>query len=201
MSNRRAGDVYGIPSEAPALPTAVLTLRRRSGASRSRARSSGRFRRLQSRASTMRKLLTWGYVATDSANHGGELGKAPRTPEGRQIRAHFPAKRPRTRGHGTREERSPSGRQLATGGGIQTSGRTTGPSARSPLAPFAPTRSPFAPLFASLIFFRPVRLQFTGKRLLRWGFGSGRIGKLTLTPCATLLPQAPRAAHPEGGAL
>ena len=136
MSNRRAGDVYGIPSEAPALPTAVLTLRRRSGASRSRARSSGRFRRLQSWTSTMRKLLTWSYVATDSANHGGELGKAPRTPEGRQIRARFPAKRPRTRGgHGTREERSPSGRQLATGGGIQTSGRTTGPSARSPLAP------------------------------------------------------------------
>lgn len=76
----------------------TLTLRRRSGVSRSRARSSGRFRRLQSWTSTMRKLLTWGYVAADSANRGGELKKAPRTSEGRQIRARFPAKRPRTWG-------------------------------------------------------------------------------------------------------
>ena len=58
---RRLGDVAGVP--------------------RSRARSSGRFRRLQSWTPTMRKLLTWGYVAADSADHGGELKKPPRTPE------------------------------------------------------------------------------------------------------------------------
>ena len=50
----------------------TLTLRRRRGAPRSRARSSGRFRRLQSWTSTMRKLLTWGYVTADSANRDGE---------------------------------------------------------------------------------------------------------------------------------
>ena len=140
MSNRRAGDVYGIPSEAPALPTAVLTLRRRSGASRSRARSSGRFRRLQSWTSTMRKLLTWSYVATDSANHGGELGKAPRTPEGRQIRAHFPAKRPRTRGVAALER---SGVQAA--GSWQQAAGSKRPAGRRAQAPAPP--SPPSPLF------------------------------------------------------
>ena len=78
------------------------------GRPRSRGRRSGRFRRPQSWTSTIRKLLTWGYVAADSADHGGEPEKPPRTPEGRQIQARFPAKRPRTRGRGAREERSPS---------------------------------------------------------------------------------------------
>ena len=117
----------------------------RSGAPRSRARSSGRFRRLQSWASTMRKLPTWDYVAADNTNHDGELEKAPRTPEGRQIRARFPAKRPRTRGVAALER---SGAQAAgswqQAAGFKRPAGRRAPGAR-PLAPFAPTRSPFAP--------------------------------------------------------
>lgn len=167
----------------------------RLGGPRSRARSSGRFRRLQSWASTMRKLLTWGYVAADSASRGGEPEKPHRTPEGRQIRARFPAKRPRTWGVAALER-----------SGAQAVSREAAQSARFPLlplslprpdshslalfrlpfrtlapfAPYAPVRPPrpvsplfrpdslpFHPLFAGLFFFRLVRLQFRAKRLLR----------------------------------
>ena len=153
MSNRRAGGVYGIPSEAPALPTAVLTLRRRSGSPRSCARSSGQFRRLQSWASTMRKLLTWGYVTADSANRGGELKKRPEPRKDVKFGPVFLRNGPEPGGV-TALERSgvqAAGSWQQAAGSKRPAGRRA--QAPAPPSPLSPRLAPLSPPLRQLILF------------------------------------------------
>ena len=145
----------------------------------------------------MRKLLTWGYVAADSADHGRELKKPPRTPEGRQIRARFPAKRPRTRGVAALER-----------SGAQAVSRAAEPSplSLSPLSLFCPCVAPvrtlfalFASPFAPLRLLRPTRLarprpaspRLALRRSLRPGSHPFRSVSAPSAPFAPYAPVSP----------